>query len=79
MPATLQSIVSAARERVAQQRNIVDWAELERRAAEHQPRGFRQKLAQRAHDGIAIIAELKKASPSKGVIRAEFRAAELAQ
>jgi indole-3-glycerol phosphate synthase len=34
---------------------------------------------EKSREGIAVIAELKKASPSKGMIRAEFRSAELAQ
>jgi hypothetical protein len=53
--------------------------ELERRAERHVPRGFRRALASKSRDGMAVIAELKKASPSKGLIRAEFRPAELAR
>jgi len=52
--------------------------QLERQAQEHTARGFRRSLAARRQDGIAVIAELKKASPSKGLIRAEFHPAELA-
>jgi indole-3-glycerol phosphate synthase len=52
--------------------------ELERAAAEHEPRGFRHALLENAQPGPAVIAELKKASPSRGLIRAEFRVQELA-
>jgi len=52
---------------------------LERAAVEHSPRGFRSQLRRVAHDGIAVIAELKKASPSKGLIRADFRPSSLAR
>jgi indole-3-glycerol phosphate synthase len=52
---------------------------LERAAAAHTPRGFRNRLRKVGQDGIAVIAELKKASPSKGLIRADFRPGELAQ
>ena len=46
---------------------------------EHVPRGFRRALEQKSKSGVAVIAELKKASPSKGLIRAEFCAADLAR
>jgi len=52
---------------------------LERAAAEHIPRGFRRQLRRISGHGIAVIAELKKASPSKGLIRADFKPVELAR
>ncbi len=53
--------------------------ELERMAAEHAPRGFAAALKAAAKTRPAVIAEMKKASPSKGLIRAEFDPAWLAQ
>ncbi len=79
MPDTLDSIIAATRKRVSASRRGADLRGLERKAAEHRPRGFREALRQTARRGPAIIAELKKASPSKGLIRADFRPADLAQ
>ncbi len=73
MPVFLDTIVDATRRRVAEARRTADLRALEREAAEHQPRGFRKRLLQVAARGPAVIAELKKASPSKGVIRGTMR------
>src|SRR5678816_47750 len=79
MPTRLDQIVNATRGRVAAVKKTTDLRDLERRAELHQPRGFRRALEIQAKRGIAIIGELKKASPSKGLIRAEFDASALAQ
>jgi indole-3-glycerol phosphate synthase len=72
MASKLDQIVAATRSRLALKRRAADMRALERRAADHLPRGFRRGLAEVAAKGIAVIAELKKASPSKGLIRASF-------
>src|SRR5882757_775678 len=53
-------------------------AALEQQAQQHSPRGFAAALRTRGATRPAIIAELKNASPSKGLIRPDFSAAVLA-
>jgi indole-3-glycerol phosphate synthase len=79
MPVSLDQIISSTRRKVAEAKRGADVRELERRAERHAPRGFRKALEEKSKAGVAVIAELKKASPSKGLIRAEFRVEELAR
>ena len=78
MPVSLDQILAATRARVASAKSRTDARDLERRTEEHIPRGFRRALQQKAETGVAVIAELKKASPSKGVIRPQFDVTRLA-
>lgn len=74
----LDRILAQTRADLARRRERVPLALLEKAAALHQPRGFADALRRAAASGPAIIAELKKASPSKGLIRADFEPASLA-
>ena len=79
MAAVLDQIIAATRARVSESRQSTRLRDLEREAQKHTPRGFGQALKSKSRDGVAIIAELKKASPSKGLIRADFDPTELAR
>lgn len=68
----LETILAATRATVAASKARTPQAELERRAARHRPRGWAEALRRHAAKGPAVIAEIKKASPSKGLIRADF-------
>ena len=78
MPVSLQEIIAATRHSLAETRRQANIRELEQRAEAHVPRGFRMSLQRSSQSRAAIIAELKKASPSRGLIRADFKVANLA-
>ncbi len=68
----LEPILAETRRAVEARKRASHRASLEALAAAHTPRGFAAALRQRSKSAPAIIAELKKASPSKGLIRPEF-------
>lgn len=78
MSSTLDRIIASTRVRVAAAKQATPIAALEKQAAVHLPRGFARALRSVSQSGAAVIAELKKASPSKGLIRGSFHPAALA-
>ncbi|HEU5403961.1 MAG TPA: indole-3-glycerol-phosphate synthase TrpC, partial [Terriglobales bacterium] len=78
MAANLELLMAEARRRAVQARAGADMRQLEQRAATHAPRGFRRQLTAVSATSPAVIAELKKASPSKGIIRSTFHVGSLA-
>ena len=80
VPTVLEKILARKAEEVAERRARVSLAELEAQAKSAEaPRDFANALiAQAKLKQPAVIAEVKKASPSKGVIREHFVPAEIA-
>jgi len=79
MPTQLDQILAHTLLQVRARKAVADIGQLERKAAAHTPRGFRAGLQNAAKTGPAIIAEIKKASPSKGLIRSDFYPVTLAK
>ncbi|HWY69080.1 MAG TPA: indole-3-glycerol phosphate synthase TrpC [Terriglobales bacterium] len=77
MASILQQIVSETRVKLSEGVSPSRRRELEKMAANHKPRGFRRALMEADANGPAVIAELKKASPSRGLIRDDFSVVQL--
>ncbi|SFQ28765.1 indole-3-glycerol phosphate synthase TrpC [Pseudomonas borbori] len=81
IPTILEKILARKAEEVTERRAIVGLAEVEQQArAADTPRGFARALQEQAkRKQPAVIAEIKKASPSKGVLRELFVPADIAR
>lgn len=79
-PDILKKILCRKAEEVAARRAALSLEELSQRAVCAPPlRGFVDAIAARVGQGLpAVVAEIKKASPSKGVLRENFNPAEIA-
>ncbi|WP_031371489.1 indole-3-glycerol phosphate synthase TrpC [Lysobacter antibioticus] len=77
----LNTILARKHEEIEQRSRVRSLADLRARAASQAPaRGFVDAIKRKhAADEAAVIAEVKKASPSKGLIRADFKPAEIAR
>lgn len=77
----LDTIMRRKAEEVAQRSLVTTAHEMQARAALAPPaRGFERALRDRvAAGGAAVIAEIKKASPSKGVLRPDFHPSDIAR
>lgn len=69
----LEEICSVKKIEVERRKGLISLAELEKRASDASaPRGFAKALVEASLDGFGLIAEIKRASPSKGLIRSDF-------
>ncbi len=72
----LDVICATKRNEVTARKAVLSLADLDARAREQTaPRDFRAALERAQRSGFGLIAEVKKASPSKGLIRADFQPA----
>ena len=76
----LTEICATTRAETARRKHERTLSDLDRLATtQTPPRGFRTALEAKAATGFGLIAEIKKASPSKGLIRADFDPADHAR
>lgn len=74
IPSILQKILTTKAEEVADRRGRLNSRELSARIADLPPcMGFTDRVQALAGQGSAVISEVKKASPSAGIIRADFQ------
>ena len=80
-PTILKKILARKAEEIAERSARVSSRDLEQRFDDQpSPRGFARAMTERVQRGqSAVIAEVKKASPSKGVLRENFDPAAIAQ
>lgn len=80
LPDILKEILQYKSEEIAERSRKISMRELSQRVEAASPvRGFRQAIASQLDRGrAAVIAEIKKASPSKGIIREDFHADKIA-
>ncbi|HSX85886.1 MAG TPA: indole-3-glycerol phosphate synthase TrpC [Cellvibrio sp.] len=80
-PTVLRKIIARKWEEIVERKKTVSLADLKQGLLHQQPvRGFVQAIADKIAAGQSgVIAEIKKASPSKGIIREHFVPAELAR
>ncbi|GHA41043.1 indole-3-glycerol phosphate synthase [Amylibacter ulvae] len=75
----LDKIKTYKLQEVADQKKSLPFSDLEQQAKVASPvRGFANALFEASKSGYGLIAEIKKASPSKGLIRPDFEPAKLA-
>ncbi len=77
----LDKIIEYKKEEVAKEKLQISLSEIEQRAkSANPPRGFEKALKEKTQkNNIALIAEIKKASPSKGLIREDFKPEKIAK
>lgn len=80
-PTILTKILNRKIEEVAERSQNLPLAEIKAQLADiSKPRAFAESLENKVNNNLAgIIAEIKKASPSKGVIREDFFPAQIAK
>ena len=81
LPTILKKILQRKEEEIAERSKLKTLGSLEKTARQaDKPRGFIKSIKNKINEtGVGVIAEIKKASPSKGVLREPFYPAEIAK